>query len=76
MTINEKFRKLFKEDHGLQKVAAALAGMTEFQMSKVIHGKRRLTAEEFLKLCVVLKLDPNEFLECRELATVRAIIQK
>lgn len=76
MTINEKFRKLFKEDHGLQKVAAALAGMTEFQMSKVIHGKRRLTAEEFMKLCVVLKLDPNEFLECSELATVRAIIQK
>ena len=76
MTINEKMQKAFKENHGMQRAAGALIGLTEFQISKTLHGKRKLTAEEFLKLCVVLRLDPKEFMECQELATIRAIIRE
>lgn len=46
-----------------QTFVAEKAGLTADNLSKILNGNRRLMADEFLKICSALSLDPKEFQE-------------
>ena len=64
MTIEKKIRKLIDKSRYKHTEVAAAAGMTRFQLSKVLAGHRELAAVEFLRICLALKISPEEFLDC------------
>lgn len=56
MLKNVTERKDFKQAYAAEK-----SGLTADNLSKILNGNRRLTAEEFLNICKALSLDPKEF---------------
>lgn len=58
-----------------QRHIGKLAGLNEKQLSMIMHGTRRMTAEEFLKLCMAGGIDPAIFLLCDELDGVRVRLE-
>ncbi len=45
-----------------QKTVALDAGMTQAKLSQLLTGHRRLTIEDYLRICRALKLDPRRLL--------------
>lgn len=44
-----------------QKNIAERIGVTEDRLSRILSGKSNMFAEEMIKLCIVLDIDPNSF---------------
>lgn len=44
-----------------QKNIAERIGVTEDRLSRILSGKSNMFAEEMIKLCIVLDIDPNIF---------------
>lgn len=61
MTINEKLDDYIKSKGIKQKVVADRAQLSADTLSKILRNERKLMADEFLRICVVLDVDPGEF---------------
>lgn len=44
-----------------QKIVAEKIGVTEDRLSRILAGRSNMFAEEMIKLCFVLDIDPNTF---------------
>lgn len=44
-----------------QKDVAKSAGMSDDRLSRILSLKSKMLAEELLKLCFILSVDPNDF---------------
>lgn len=61
MSINERIND-YMTANGIKQVFVANAtGIPIDALSKMLNGKRRILATEFLAICEVLNLDPNIF---------------
>lgn len=61
MRINEMFNKIVTERGIKQTYIAEKTGWSNDKVSKLLRGALKMTAEDFLTLCSVLDLNPNEF---------------
>lgn len=55
--INEKMTTLGIK----QKALAEKMGITEDRVSRILSGKSKMLADEMIKLCILLDIDPNIF---------------
>ncbi len=61
MNIIQVFNDYISE-HGIkQGYIAQKTGIPQNIVSRILSGKRRITADEFIKICGVLNIDPNLF---------------
>lgn len=61
MSINERLNLIIQERGLKQAYIAQMVGMTDDCVSKILNGKRKMLADEFLKFCSALNIDPNCF---------------
>ena len=61
MRVYERLNNYISEKGLKQTYVAEKSGLTADNLSKILNGNRKLTAEEFLNICKVLSLDPKEF---------------
>ncbi len=61
MRVYEQLSGYISEKGLKQAYVAEKSGLTADNLSKILNGNRRLTAEEFLNICKALSLDPKEF---------------
>lgn len=61
MSINEQLNVYIKENGIKQVYIAQKTGLTEDVVSKILNGKRKIRADDFLTICTVLNIDPNIF---------------
>ena len=52
-------RKTIEESGLKQKFIASKMGISEQILSQMLNGTRKITADDFLQLCIVLNTDPN-----------------
>lgn len=76
MMIFERLRRAIKENRIKQAVIADRMGVTPSYLSRILAGERRLTAADFLSVCLVLGEDPAEYMDCDELATTRLRVER
>ena len=62
MKIGNQIQKVIKEKGLKQGYVAKELGMTDKTMSEIIHGKRKLSAEELIGICMVLGISTDIFL--------------
>ncbi len=57
----------FLQDQGIkQRALAEKIGVSDTVMSTMLSGIRKITADEYLAICVALDKDPNFFMKIRE----------
>lgn len=61
MSVNEKLYKLIAEKGIKQCYISACTGISVKKISSILRGKRKITADEFLWICVALNVEPNVF---------------
>lgn len=61
MSINEHLNAIISEKGIKQVYIAQKTGITTDNISKILKGNRRILADEFLKICTALDIDPNIF---------------
>ncbi len=61
MNVNEKLRQFVEKEGIKQSYICEKTGMTADCVSRIMNSTRKITAEEFLEICTVLKLDPRDF---------------
>lgn len=61
MNINLKFKEIIELRGLKQSYICEKANMTPDSVSRILKNTRKISAEEFLKLCDVLEIDPNVF---------------
>ena len=71
MMIYEQLKKAMREKRIKQQAVADTMGVTKSFLSLIMSGQRRMTAADFLAICLVLGEDPAHYFGCDELATVR-----
>ena len=62
VSVNEQL-KSYLEERGIKQIA--LSRKTHINpdaISRILRNERKITAEEFLEICYVLELDPNDFI--------------
>jgi len=65
MNINEKLNDYLKKRGMKQAYIVQKTGINADTISKILNGKRRIQADEFLSICFALDIDPNIFRESR-----------
>ena len=61
MSINERL-SVYVSENGIKQVyIAQKTGLTPDTVSKMLSGRRRILADEFLLICNALNIDPNIF---------------
>ena len=61
MSVNRKIADILEKRGIKQSFLVNTCEMSKDAVSNFLAGKRKLTAEEFLKICVALDIDPNTF---------------
>ena len=61
MRINEMFNKIVTERGIKQTYIAEKTGWSNDNVSKLLRGAQKMTAEDFLTLCSVLDINPSDF---------------
>ena len=61
MSINEKLNRYLEENGIKQSFVVQRTDISADTFSKIINGKRKMSASEFLSICDALNLDPNYF---------------
>lgn len=62
MKVNEKIKKYLEERGITQAFLAKKTGISHDKLSKILNGKRKLSAQELGDIASVLNVDPNIFL--------------
>lgn len=65
MNINEKLNEYLKKRGMKQAYVVEKTGMNADTISKILKGRRRIQADEFLLICSALDIDPNIFRESK-----------
>lgn len=61
MNINE-YINTYMEERGIkQSFLAQKTGISQDAISRILRGVRGISAEEFIKICIALDIDPNVF---------------
>lgn len=61
MNIN-KYINTYMEERGIkQSFLAQKTGISQDAISRILRGVRGISAEEFIKICIALDIDPNVF---------------
>lgn len=54
----------YLEEHGIkQSWLAQETGLTDNMISGILNGKRKMTADEFVRICKAIGKNPNDFME-------------
>lgn len=54
----------YLEEHGIkQRWLAEKLGMTDNQISAILNGKRKMSVDEFARICTAIGKTPNDFME-------------
>ena len=61
MNINQKLNEYLTENGIKQCFVAQKTNIPKDIVSKILKGDRRILADEFLKICSALNIDPNIF---------------
>lgn len=65
---NKEKLKSFISTHGIkQKFISEKTGIEEGKLSKILNGKRKCTADEFIRICSALNVKPEIFIESENL---------
>lgn len=62
MTINEKLAEIIAERGLKQSFIAEKTGLKADAVSRILANKRSIQADEFLKICDLLNINPREFI--------------
>lgn len=46
-----------------QSMIAKKTGLTDNMVSDILNGKRKMSADEFVRICKALEKNPNDFME-------------
>lgn len=63
MKVYEKIKTYIEENGIKQNYLSEKTGIPENTLSIILNGKRRLSADEFVSIILVLGVDPNYFLK-------------
>ena len=62
MEANKKLNEYLKE-HGISQIfIAEKLGVSPTRMSMMLNGKRKMTADDLIKICKILKVSPEMFM--------------
>lgn len=61
MNVNQKLNNFICERGIKQSYIAEQTGISKDAISKILRGKRKITADEFLRICNSVQIDPNIF---------------
>lgn len=76
MRIHEKLMATLRTEKIKQQYVADKMGVTKSFLSHLLSGRRRMTAADFLAICMVLRENPADYMECDELAMVRIRLER
>ena len=62
MNVNAKLRAVVEKEGIKQSYICEQTGMSADAVSRILNSNRKVTADEFLNICTVLKLDPRDFI--------------
>lgn len=62
MNIEKEICKYVKNNNVPQKLLASKSGMTENAMSLMLNGKRKLSADEYIRICDALCVPLERFI--------------
>ena len=57
----ERLRNYIDSGNVSRKLVAQNSGITESQLSLILNGKRRISVDDFEKLCRAMSVDPARF---------------
>lgn len=63
MVTQNKVAEYVKEMGIKQAVIACKTGLSEQAISTIMNGKRKMTADEFVRICRAIGKEPNDFME-------------
>lgn len=66
MRVHERIRFYIQSEGLKQKVIAKKAGYSEKQFSAMMRGVRKIGAEDYEKICIALKREPNDFMGAKQ----------
>ena len=66
MEVQSRVVQYIKETGIRQSFIAKKAGLSDNAMSLIFHGRRKMSADEFVKVCQVIGKTPNDFMEVEE----------
>lgn len=65
MSINDQLNKYVSDNGIKQAYIVRKTGLSTDTVSKILNGNRRILANEFLKICTALEINPNIFRETK-----------
>lgn len=62
-TVNARLKEIIESRGIKQSYICEKTGLSSDCVSRILNSARKITADEFLSICEVLKLDPRSFFE-------------
>ena len=63
MVVQSKIAQYLEEQGIKQSWLAQKTGLTDNMISGILNGKRKMTADEFVRICKAIGKSPNDFME-------------
>lgn len=63
MVVQSKVAQYLKEQGIKQSWLAQKTGLTDNMISGILNGTRKMTADEFVRICKAIGKNPNDFME-------------
>ena len=63
MVVQSKVAQYLEERGIKQSWLAQKTGLTDNMISGILNGKRKMTADEFVRICKAIGKNPNDFME-------------
>ena len=63
MVVQSKVAQYLEELGIKQSWLAQKTGLTDNMISGILNGKRKMTADEFVRICKAIGKNPNDFME-------------
>lgn len=64
--VQERLARYIREMGIKQSVISQKTGLDPVTISAIMTGRRKLTADEFEKICIALKKQPNDFMRLEQ----------
>lgn len=66
MVVQKRIADYIEKEHKKTTAIADAAGIKRYRFSLLIHCKSEMRADELEKICIVLGVDPSEFVNPKE----------
>lgn len=63
MVVQSRVAQYLEEQGIKQSWLAQKTGLTDNMISGILNGKRKMTADEFVRICKAIGKNPNDFME-------------